>query len=270
MTRTLAASNCEEASAVEFRYSINADANLPVTQSAQSATGVTMSEPASQFPAPDRLPDGAQLAPGEHPLLAGSFMVSMLAFYLHTRIAVTDRRLYAVRPNTFFGLIPVGATRSNYPIDNIAGVNAASRFSVSGALVRIVIFFIGITLLGEPRASGGGVLLIVGVLILINTPRQAIQVTNSGGGVIQFSVSVLERSRTVAFANAVSEVLARRQAPMTSSAPIPSAEPQCLCGDGATQRASQPGLDHRRGVRGKANSDPRATVMLRRSRASTG
>jgi hypothetical protein len=153
-----------------------------------------LTEPTSLFPPPERLPDGAQIAAGEYPLMGASFMLSTVAFFLHTRIAVTNRRLYAVRPNTFIGLVPVGAARSNYPLENIAGVNAASRFSVIGAIVAVVLFFFGIALLGQPRSESGGIVLIVlSVLLALNTPRQAIQVMNTGGGTIQFPVSVFER-----------------------------------------------------------------------------
>jgi hypothetical protein len=188
-----------------------------------------LTELGAQFPAPQSLPDGAPIAPGEFPLLGGNFMLSVVGFFLHTRIVVTNRRLYAVRPNTFFGLIPVGAARSNYPLENIAGVNAATRFSVIGAFVAIVLFFLGVSLLNQPRSSAFGVVLIVlSLLLATNTPRQAIQVMNSGGGAIQFPVSVFERSRTVAFAHAVSEVLARRDvavSPPEALAAPPAADP---------------------------------------------
>lgn len=186
-----------------------------------------MTERPSEFPAPEQLPDGAPIAPGEYPLLGGAFMLSTLAFFLHTRIAVTNRRLYAVRPNTFLRVIPVGAARSNYPLESIAGVNAASRFSVMGAVVAIALFFLGLGLLGQANTAALGVLIVLtAVLLAINTPRQAIQVMNSGGGVIWFPVSVFERSRTVAFAHAVSEVLARRESVTSPSAEVPAAAPQ--------------------------------------------
>lgn len=62
-------------------------------------------------------------------------MLSTIAFYLDTQIALTNRRLVAILPNTLLGVKPVGAARSNFPIENIAGVSAATRFDVLGALV---------------------------------------------------------------------------------------------------------------------------------------
>jgi len=84
---------------------------------------------------PTTLPGGASLAPGEVPLVGDTFMFSTIAFYLHTELVLTNRRLYAVRPNTIFGLIPVGTGHSNYPVENIAGVSAGTRFDVVGAIL---------------------------------------------------------------------------------------------------------------------------------------
>src|SRR5438552_4221368 len=77
------------------------------------------------------LPRGAKLAPGETPALGYTFRYSLLAFYLRTQIVLTNRRLYAARPNTLFGLIPVGTRRSVFPIDSIAGVGATTRLSLA-------------------------------------------------------------------------------------------------------------------------------------------
>jgi hypothetical protein len=137
-------------------------------------------------------------------------MLNSVAVYLHTEIALSDRRLSAARPNTLLGLIPVGTSRSNFPIESIAGVTAATLFSVPAFLVGLMAGLAGFLGLSSPGNTGGGVLLLVlGLLLIISAPRQAIAVMNSGGGVIRFPVAVFERGRTVEFANRVSEALAR-------------------------------------------------------------
>ena len=68
----------------------------------------------------------------------------------------------------------------------------------------------GLAVLQSPNgAILGPLLFVLGVVAIINAPKQAIEVMNSGGGVIRFPVSLLERSRTVEFANLVSEAVAR-------------------------------------------------------------
>jgi hypothetical protein len=165
----------------------------------------------TQVAAPTSLPGGAALAPGETPTVGARFMLSTVAFYLHAQIVLTNRRLYTVRPNTLLGLIPVGTSRSNFPIENIAGVSAATRFNVLSVFVGALAFIVGWVGLSSPgNAAVGLILLIGGVLLVLAAPKQAIEVMNSGGGTIRFPVSVFERGRTVEFSNRVSEAVARR------------------------------------------------------------
>lgn len=168
------------------------------------------------------LPGGAQLAPGESPLVGDRFMYSTIAAYLHTDLVLTNRRLYSIRPNTLLGLIPVGTSRSNYPIENIAGVSAGTRFDILGVIFGAVGVLFGIAALSIPNAAVLGlILLLLGVAAIIGAPKQAIEVMNSGGGVIRFPVSVFERGRTVEFANRVSEALARTSPRSAQSATRP-------------------------------------------------
>ncbi len=156
------------------------------------------------------LPGGAALAPGERVLVGDRFMFSTVAFYLHTDLVLTNRRLYAVRPNTLLGLIPVGTARSNFPIENIAGVNAGTRFDVLGVIFGAVAVIFGLAALAIPNAGLFGLLLLLlGVASIVGAPKQAIEVMNSGGGLIRFPVSVFERGRTLEFAGRVSEAIAR-------------------------------------------------------------
>ncbi|MFZ5855107.1 MAG: SHOCT domain-containing protein [Chloroflexota bacterium] len=177
-------------------------------------------------PQPVRLPGGAPLAPDEAPLVGDRFMLSTIAFYLHTELVLTNRRLYAVRPNTLFGLIPIGTARSNFPIENIAGVTAGTRFDILGVLIGGLGVLVGFVALAAPSIAIFGVLLVViGLLLILGAPKQAIEVMNSGGGTIPFRVSVLERSRTVEFANLVSEAIARSTARGSQAAGSPILQP---------------------------------------------
>jgi hypothetical protein len=154
-------------------------------------------------------------------------MLSTIAFFLHTELVLTNRRLAAVRPHTILGVIPVGTDRQSFPIENIAGVSSATRFDIAGVLFGLLGVFVGIAALALPSAAVLGVILIVvGLAAIIGSPKQAIQVMNSGGGLIKFPVSVLERSRTVEFANQMAEAVART----TGGARYASAAPHALAG----------------------------------------
>ena len=174
---------------------------------------------------PARLPGNAQLAPGEQIQMGGRFMYSTAVFYAHTELVLTSRRLYASRPNMAFGFIPVGSSNSAYPVENIAGVSSGTKFDILGVLFGVVGIGAGVLALMIPGAAILGLLLVaLGLLVIVGAPKQAISVMNSGGGEIRFPVSFFERQRTVEFANAVSQTLARgaaapRQAPLAFAQP---------------------------------------------------
>ena len=170
---------------------------------------------------PARLPGNAQLAPGEQIQMGGRFMYSTVVFYVHTELVLTNRRLYASRPNMAFGFIPVGTQNAAYPVENIAGVSSSTRFDILGVIFGIFAILAGVVAALIPGLVFWlGILLIVfGVLFIVGAPKQSVDVQNSGGGNIAFPVSFFERSRTVAFANAVSQTLAHGAAAGRPSAP---------------------------------------------------
>jgi hypothetical protein len=157
----------------------------------------------------NRGPGGVALAADESTLIVDRFMYSTLAFYLHTELALTNRRFIASRPSTLAGLIPVGTSRASYPNENIAGVNAGTRFDVLGVIFGAFALLVGLGALNYPNGRGLGVLLIlVGLGTIVGAPKQYVEVMNSGGGTIRFPVSVFERGRTLEFASRVSEAIA--------------------------------------------------------------
>ena len=155
-------------------------------------------------------PKGVTLAPDEGVHIAEIFTYSTVAFYLHTELALTNRRFIAARPNTVLGLIPVGTNRASYPIENIAGVSAGTRFDILGVLFGAVALVFGVGTLGIDAARVLSVVLVLlGASSVINAPKQWVEVMNSGGGALRFPVSVFERGRTLEFAGRVSETIAR-------------------------------------------------------------
>lgn len=169
------------------------------------------------------LPAGVPLATGEHPLVGERFRLGTVVFYLQAQLVLTNRRLYAARPNTLLGLIPAGTSRTNFPIENVAGVSASTRFNllgfVAGALAALLGFW---TLSNSANTAGGVSWIVIGLLILLAAPRQAIEVMNSGGGTVRFPVSVFERNKAIGFANRVSEAVARRPEPPAHGSRSPS------------------------------------------------
>lgn len=171
-----------------------------------------------------QLPGGAPLSSGEVPLVSDRFMLSTIAAHLHTEITLTNRRLHASRPNTLWGLIPTGHTDSDFPIENIAGIRAWTRISFLGIVVGLFCVLLGMTFLSTRNSAPlfGPIILLLGVLLLLLSPRQAIEIMNSGGGRIRFPVSAFERGRSAEFANNLSQALAQTGAQRLAAAPAPA------------------------------------------------
>jgi hypothetical protein len=158
----------------------------------------------------NRVPGGVALAPDESTLIEDTFMYSTVAFYLHTELALTNRRFIAARPSTILGLIPVGTSRSSYPIENIAGVNAGTQFDILGVIFGAAALLVGVAAVSYPGVQILAVaLILLGAAAMAGAPKQHLEIMNSGGGTITFPVSVFERGRTLEFANRVSEAIAR-------------------------------------------------------------
>jgi hypothetical protein len=177
-----------------------------------------------------RVPGGVGLTADEQVLVGVDFIYSTVAFYLKTELALTSRRFIASRPNTLFGLIPVGTRRSSYPIESIAGVSAGSRFDLLGVIFGVLAIVVGIVSIAIPNVLPLSLLLILlGAAGLFGAPKQYVEVMNSGGGTFQFPVSVFERGRTFEFAAHVSEAIARNPRPglaaMTAQAMSPAVAP---------------------------------------------
>lgn len=160
------------------------------------------------------LPDGITLAPQERVFRSGSFAFSTLLFFLHWRMAVTNKRLVGRTPNTILGVIPLGATQVSYPLSNIAGVQMRTSYSGLWLILGILFLLAGI---------GGGsiVLVILGALAIIGSLNADIAVTNSGGGVIRHRVAFFNRGAASDFAQSVNEAIATHAGPTTPVAQQP-------------------------------------------------
>jgi hypothetical protein len=155
------------------------------------------------------------LAPGEQIVAQDQYMFSLVHFFLHTNVLLTDRRLAWQRPNTFAGLIPLGGHLTTFPLANIASVTTSTwiRFwrLIFGGLVSLVALF-------NLNQFWGWILLLIGVYLVLTAFRALIVVANTGGQRYLVSLSINSRRAAQRFAGSVNQAIAARQGP-TSYAP---------------------------------------------------
>lgn len=172
-----------------------------------------------------RLPS-MTLTAGETPLLAEQFIVSIPAFFLHVKLGLTDRRLYATHPNRAFVVIPVGSQHWSVPIDSIASVAASTRLSPTKTVAGILSLALAVLALSVPH---GGIYVflfaLIGVALLLTSTSQVIEVRNTGGGTFSVRVSVLERQKTILFVSDVSGAIASMDRPPQPQPSNPPADP---------------------------------------------
>ncbi|MBZ8176617.1 hypothetical protein GSS88_02230 [Corynebacterium sp. 3HC-13] len=126
-------------------------------------------------------------------------------------MAVTNRRFVAKTPNTLLGIIPLGHEERGVPIGAIAGVTSSLSVKAVRLIIGILlVIFALIVIFDAPKAGVGFLLfllLLIGLAIAASGIVASLKITNSGGAVSEFSVSVLEQTKLEQFANKLNEYL---------------------------------------------------------------
>lgn len=135
---------------------------------------------------------------------------------------MTNRRIAWKGPNTILGVIPAGFDEHSMPVGAIASINVSTKFHVGRGIFGIILVLAG-ALTISASAAAGIILLILGLLLLANSATADLRVTNQGGGVQEFGVSVLEKAKLEAFRNQVNERLYSGGADGGYGAPPPPA-----------------------------------------------
>ncbi|MCD7101744.1 hypothetical protein [Pseudoclavibacter sp. 13-3] len=148
-------------------------------------------------------------APGEQQSAETAVRPSVIAFWLKTTLAVTNRRFVGSVPNTIFGVIPLGSETLSMPLGNVAGVTVNTQFSVGRAFLGLLLAVLGCICFG----FGGGivvlgiVLVIFGLAGLLNALSARLVVQNNAGGSRDVIVSIVDKGRIEAFAEEVNQRL---------------------------------------------------------------
>lgn len=141
-----------------------------------------------------------KFAPGENDVVSDSFSPSVLLFWLKTEIGASTMRIVTRSPNTLLGLIPLGASDSAVPLNNVANVGVETKFSMKRALFGVVFLLVGFA------AGGAGyVLCLLGLSMLLNAFSATLAIQNNGGGVQVISVSVLEKGKLEALREEINQ-----------------------------------------------------------------
>ena len=157
-------------------------------------------------------------------LVEGRFRCSSIAFYLQTVVRLTEDGLQVSRPRRILGLIPLGRSRFELPIDYTERVAVATSVGIGRLILGFLLASIGLiaALTGSVIVELGAVAIVLGAFSVLRSPTQAIIVKQAVGGSKSFDVSIAERHRIAQFAEEASEALAelhKRRGPVDLSEP---------------------------------------------------
>jgi hypothetical protein len=154
----------------------------------------------------ERAGTNLNFAPGETNISFERFSPSVVLFWLRAEMAVTNRRIVLRYPNTLLGVIPLGYRDAAFPINNVASVGAAVKFSLGRAILGLILFIAGLSLL-KSAAVVGIIVFLIGLSMLLNSLSAALDVQNNAGGHNAFGVSVLQKKKLEAFREEINQRL---------------------------------------------------------------
>jgi hypothetical protein len=150
------------------------------------------------------LPKGVVLAPGETVVAARAFGVSNALFFVRWRMILTNRRLIGRSAKTLFGIIPVGSTETDYPLENIGGVTARRVFALPSVILSLLFLQYGLS---------GFIFLVLGLIILVSAVRARIDVTDTLGHQIAHGIALTDWSAAGAFVSEIVAAIDERASP---------------------------------------------------------
>ncbi|MGB4985418.1 MAG: hypothetical protein WBO70_06565 [Erysipelotrichaceae bacterium] len=73
-----------------------------------------------------------------------TYMSSLLTFYLKGSVEIETNKVVTEVPNTVLGLIPLGKTKGNIAIDQIAAVDTSFHLDIKGFIIGILFIAFGV------------------------------------------------------------------------------------------------------------------------------
>ena len=147
------------------------------------------------------------LGKDEKKIKEASFTANLILFWLKANYVLTNKRVTGHTPNTLFGLIPLGKAQIAQPLKTIASVTSSTKFSFMRLIIGVVFLAIGVGFM-ESSFFAGLILLILGVINILNCFTATFAITNNAGQSTSYEISILEKSKVVAFTNEVNTVVA--------------------------------------------------------------
>jgi len=139
------------------------------------------------------------------------FRTNTILFWLTDRFTLSDKRLTGTgRKSILLDLLPIPFGKWEYlqPLKTIASVSYGTRFSFAKFVLGLIFLALGFDLMPKGSFYPGLVITFIGVIYWANCYYCIFKVTNTGGESYISNVSILEKSKVVAFEKEVNNTIA--------------------------------------------------------------
>lgn len=136
-----------------------------------------------------------------------TFTTNLVLFWLKTDFSLTSKRVMGHAPNTFLGMIPLGKSEFTYPLKNIAGIAASTKFHFVRLLVGLILVFAGFGVF-DSSFIGAIILILLGLSPLANCYTSTFVITNNAGEAPIIELSILEKDKVAEFVGAANAAIA--------------------------------------------------------------
>jgi len=146
------------------------------------------------------------LGKDENKIREDVFTANLILFWLKANYTLTDKRVTGHTPNTFLGLIPIGQAQVAQPLKTISSVISSTKFHFIRLLFGLILFIIGLSIIGNSFIAGI-ILSILGLVWILNCYTATFVITNNAGQSTGYEISILEKSKVQDFVNEINKVI---------------------------------------------------------------
>lgn len=138
-----------------------------------------------------------------------NYMTSLLTFYLKGEIQQEQNFVNLKKPNTIFGLIPLGAKQDSIPVTQLSSVESNFKLQLGRFLAGIIIAVLGLCLLSEMFLLAL-IVLIIGANRAITAFEIILTIKTTAGDIKNISFLIFEKSKAELAEKQIRQIISNR------------------------------------------------------------
>lgn len=144
------------------------------------------------------------LAKDENIIREDVFTTNLALFWLKADFNLTNKRVTGQKPNTLFGLIPLGKSEIVQPLKSITSVSSSTKFHIGRLFIGLLLLLVGV-------AIGSWVSLLIfcvlGLILLLNCYTAEFLILSNTAIPQGYEISILEKSKVESLVSQINTVV---------------------------------------------------------------